>query len=317
MCCILALVAVVPAFAQDETFGLSEADFALFTEANAASAEFDTLSYDFELNVTATGMGADDVNIALTGSGVLGEQDGAPLFSLDVSGDIGSGSDTMTVDFEARMVDNMIYFNLGDGSGWQGGELSALMNSMGSMFGGMVPGMPMDPSQMTDPDAMTDAMGEMMAMPGMMEAMMAMSTLDAGEYVNITRTDGDGSATFTVDINVADLLTSEEMGAVFGAVMAGQMGGSSAEMDEAQMAQMGAMMGMMFSDLTVNFAQTVNTSTNLVERAEFNLDFPVPAMMSNGADANLNLMFAVDLSGYNEPISVEAPAEFTDLGAAA
>ncbi|MDZ4764853.1 MAG: hypothetical protein SGI73_09900 [Chloroflexota bacterium] len=309
LCSIIALFAfVVPAsMAQDQTFGLSDSDFALFTDANATSSAFDTLSYSFTLDLTASGLAESDVNVTLIGSGVLGEQDGDTLFSLDVSGDIGDGTQTMTVDFEARIVDGMIYVNLGDDSGWQGGSLEEIVGQVGSMMGGMTG---IDPSTMLEGDS--SAMTDMMAQPGVMEAVMGISAMDPADFIAISSANADGLTQFTIDLNIADLLSAPEMGAILGMAMAGQTGDDSATMSDAQMQQMGAMMGMLFSDLVLKFDQYVNSSS-LVERSVMTLDFPVPAMLTGGTEANLNMVFDIGLSNYNEPITVEAPAEFAPM----
>jgi hypothetical protein len=307
--CIALLALIVPAgLAQDETFGLSDADYALFSEANNASASFDTLSYDFTLDMTVAGMGPSDLTIALIGSGVLGEQDGDMLFSLDVSGDIGDGANTQTVDFEVRLVGGMIYVNLGDGNGWSGGTVEEILGQVGGMAG-------VDPSALLSGDA--SVMGDMMAMPGMMDSMSGLSNLNAADYIGISRADADGLAEFTIAINIADLLTAPELAPLLGGAIAGQMGADASTMTEADMQQMSMMMGMLFSDLSLTYAQSINTSTSLVERGVLTLDFPLSAMLTGGAEGNINLVLDINLSGYNAPIAVEAPAEFTPMNAAA
>src|SRR5690606_14024173 len=119
---LMMLVAVPFASAQDETFGLSAEDFALFTSQDFMS--FDSLSFDFSLNFAASGMPDDNATVSLTGSGLFGQDDaGMPAGSFNVSGAANASGDETPVDLQLVIVDGFIYFNMGDGSGWLGQPL--------------------------------------------------------------------------------------------------------------------------------------------------------------------------------------------------
>jgi uncharacterized protein YfiM (DUF2279 family) len=308
---VLALGAVFApaALAQEETFGLTAEDFELFNQVNTDSAAFDTITYTFDFLLTISGMDSGgDLVIDVNGGGQIGTVDGAPLFSMLVEGALTGGGENIPADMEVRMVGDMLYLRLGEE--WQGGPASELFNAMGGLTGGMLP---VDPSALAeDPSA---AMGDMMAVPGMMEAMMAFSSLDFAQYIDISRSDVNGNPHFTINIGIADLLASPEMGSALGAVAGGAMGGG-AEMSEEQTQQMGMMMAMLFADLTLTYEQFVGSS-KLIERGLLTLNFPLSAMLTGGAEGNINMVLDVGLSGVNQPISVEAPASFQpfDMGA--
>lgn len=293
------LAALVPAgMAQDSTFGLSGEDFALWSDANAQSGASDNLAYSFslDLNVDAD---PDSIAVSMTGSGVI-SQDG--LFSLNVAGDIPAGQDgaLQPFTFELRVVDNMLYVNLGDG--WQGGTVDEVMSGVGQMAGSMTG---VDLESLAEGD-----MSDMMAMPGMMEGLSALSELDINDYITIDRLDNaDGQAHFSTEILLADLLSSDALSGLLGAAVAGQMGGSSTEMTDQQIQQMGAMVGMMFADLSLTFDQYISTETNLVERGVLTFDLPLPGMMTGGTNVNINLVFDIGLE-YPESVEVTAPESF-------
>ncbi|MBK8024629.1 MAG: hypothetical protein IPK19_25185 [Chloroflexi bacterium] len=58
-----------------------------------------------------------DITVNLVGSRPSKRQS---AFEPRRAGDINSGGQAMPVDFEARLVGDMVYFNLGDGNGWMG-----------------------------------------------------------------------------------------------------------------------------------------------------------------------------------------------------
>jgi len=77
-------------------------------------------------------------------------------------------------------------------------------------------------------------------------------------------------------------------------------------MTDAQMQQMQAMIGGMFSTATVTLDQYVDTASKTVQRTVLAIGLPLDAMVGPGAAVNVN--FDVNLSKYNEAVSVEAPA---------
>lgn len=295
----LILVAVPGAFAQEPTFGLSDADYELFTTANAASAAFDDVALDFTLSLTAAGLTDEDVTANLTGSASIAM---SGLLNLTVSGEVNDGTTTTPVNLELRAVDNMLYINTGDGSGWQGGPLDQIASSFTSGFAeGMGGALPVDPEALASGD-LSDVMGN----EQMMTAMSALSAIDPESFIAITRSDADGLAQYNIALSITDLMQDPAVSSLLG----GTMGGGQ-EMTAEQQQQMGMMMSMMFSNAVLSLDQYVDQSSNMVERAV--LTFSLPLDMLVGPGAAIDLSFDIDITGYNQGVSVEAPAEFTEL----
>lgn len=308
---VLALgAALVPAALAQETFGLSDDDFALWTAANENSAAFDTISYAYTTDMTIAGLDpSGDFVMTVAGAGQIGTVDGVPLFSMTAVGTLGLGEDSQPFDMEVRMVGDMIFTTFNDENGWMGGSISEIFGQLGAFTGGALP---IDPEALASGDL--SGMEDMAAMPGMMEAMMGLSSLDPAEFIAISRPENmDGQAHFVIDIGVGELLTSDAFAPLL-AMGAGQaLGTGTGEMTEEEMEGMAMMVGMLFTDLELTYEQFISTETTLVQRGVLTLDFPLPSMITGGAEATINLVLGVDLSGYNEPISVEAPAEFSPM----
>lgn len=306
---LTATVAVVPGvFAQEDTFGLSEADYAIFSEANANSAAADAFSYQFTTTVEVSS-GGDGGTIDVSGSGSAG----ADGFSLDVSGTIEDGSSSQDAALDVRVVEDSLYLRLGgEDQVWFGGtadEITGLITNFSStLMGGMGSQMPqMDATQIAGGD-----MSGLMAQPGVAEAMTALNDLDISEFVSIERASDDGDvAAFTTTVDVAGLFASPELSQVFGAAMMSQMGGSTsgAEMSDEQLAQMGQMVGSMFSGAEITLDQYINTEEAIVERAVLTIDFPLSGISGSGSDT-LNIVFDISLRDFGVEVPVEAPEDF-------
>lgn len=307
---LLVGIAIVPAALAQDTLGLSDADFAYWTESIAQSASFETISYDYNFRLDVAGVDpSGNITIWVAGGGQIGEMDGVPMFSMTAVGELIGGGETLPVDMEVRFVGDSIYLNLGDGSGWIGGPAEELLSGFGDMLGGALP---FDPEALAEGDM--SGMEDMMAMPGMMDAMMALSSLQASDFVAVSREmDMGGQAHFVINFLIADLLTSDAFAPLLAMGMGQAMGAETSGMTQQEMQQMSMMVGMLFSDLTLTYEQFISTSTNLVERGVLSLNFPLPAMLTGSADASIVLEMSVDLSGYNAPISVEAPADFQSM----
>ncbi len=296
---LLALVlAVVPAaLAQDETFGLSQADYDLWTSANAATAGVDTLSFDFTAAFAANGLTDTDVSAKLQGTGMLDTNSDNPQFQLDVTGTVGDTNQMSDVTFGLRVVDGYLYVN--DGSGWQGRTLESAMGTVSSMLGtGMeASGANIDPSQIESGD-----LSGLAGMSGVSDAMSALGDLQPSDFISLVRSDMGNDAVFTLNFDLGKLLASPSVAPMLGSAM----GGTSGDMTPEQAQQMGAMMAGMFSTSTISFAEYVDGST--VNRAMFDVNIPLDMM---GAGAGMSVNFDLSLSGVNEPVSVEAPADAT------
>jgi len=309
---VLALIAaIVPAtFAQDTSLGLSEGDAALLEAATANSGQFSQLSFALTGDLNVAGIpDSEDISVSFSGAGAVNDS----AFQLTISGQATMEGQDSPFDVELRVIDDMFYVNLGAAMGdmWLGGNVEELM-SMASAMGGSE--LPFDPSTLQDPDAMENAMGEMMNMPGMMEAMMALSTLDPADFVTQTRTDADGLASFTTTVSFGDLMATEEMQQVITSVVqaAAEQGNSDMEgFDPAML----PMIASLLSDSSVSVTQAVDPATELVEAVglDFNMNLD-PAMIGESGDAIvIGLGIDVDISGYGEPVAIVAPETYQDI----
>jgi hypothetical protein len=306
LCTLVALfLLVVPTIFAQETFGLSDGDFALFTTANATSAAAESLAYDFTASFSLAGVG-EDVSVNLTGNGVIGGTDDAPVFELVVTGEVVADGETTPADLQVRLIGDTIYFNLG-GTGWQGGLVEDMMSQFTSGFAsGLGGALPVDPDALASGD-----LSGLAGMEGMSEAMAALASMDPSEFVAISNLGDDGGLThFQVNFAVADFLASPAMSSMMAMSMMGSSGmPAGVEMPAEQMEQMGAMMAMMFSGATITFDQWIDSATSLVNRAVLDINFPIPdlAGTGTGAGGSILLNFDISLSGFGDPVTVEAP----------
>jgi len=302
----LLLLIVPAAFAQD--FGLSDADSDLLAAANENSAAASSFAYDFVATLSIIGLDTQPITANLSGSGVIVSDMSGDLFSLQVLGQLGSGGQTIPVNFEARLINDMLYLNLGDGSGWMGGPLDELLSDdmFGELTGGMGTDLPVDPGALASGD-----LSDLMMMPGLTEAITGLSTLEPERYISLNRlaTEG-GVAQFRLTLDLAGLLSSPEIGSLLGMAMMGDAG--SMGMSQAEMAQMGQMIGMMFAGSMISLDQYVDVERELVNRTVLAVTLPLEGLLG-APGAGIDLTFDINLSGYGQSFKVEAPASFTPL----
>lgn len=268
------LLIAVPAFAQDELtqYGLSDADAELFTSANENSVVFDTLTYEFTLEVTADGEQAANLN----GSGVIGADDG--IFSMDVSGDLTLGGDSTDAALEVRVVEGTGYFSLGD-MGWYevtAEDLESIL-AMAGQAGGTGGMLPFDPSAL--------GQGDLGGMSG--DSMEAMGDMDPTDFVSITREDNmDGMAHFVIALDLEAIAENEAFMDAFTEQMEAQNQAMDAE--DIQAALAGGVL---------TFEQFIDTETEQVATSVLALEVD-----------NLDFTFTIDFV-YDEPVEVEAPED--------
>jgi len=304
---VLMLLAIIaPTFAQEETFGLSSEDYALFTAANGQSMVFSSIGFDFVFDVNVAGVPGSEVVIKLNGTGAVDTSAGSAQFTITGNANMGDGDTPVNV--EIRIVEDNIYMNLGDGNGWVGMPLEEAMNSFTSGMDGMLPVNPADLASgdmSSNPEAM-QAMGGIMA---------AFSSLNAADYVAISRgadesVMGMNAAHFTVSLDIPKFFSSEAFTQLMTASSAIAGEEATGGMD---MAQMAPMIGMMFQDTALTFDQYVGTDDNMTHRGVLNFALNInPAMMGGSADSdpiNIGLLLDVNNIAYNQPVSVEVPAD--------
>ena len=118
-------------------------------------------------------------------------------------------------------------------------------------------------------------------------------------------------ALFALSVDLGKLLSSPALAPMLAGAMGG---GSSSDMTDAQMQQMGAMLGGMFSTATINVNQYVDTSSSMLNRLALDVSIPLD-VVSPGALVSVN--FDLSLSDMNQPVSVEAPADAVMMDATA
>ena len=187
---LMAVVALAAVFAlafgvaaQEGTFGLSEEDFAAWTQANGMSTmSAGNLGYDFTTTALINADG-DTINMDLTGSGFI-TADG---FTMNVTGNLTDGVEDIPAQLDVIVAGDVVYFNVG--MGWIEGTEEALESTADA---GIVPGVSSD--LLDDP---TSALP-----PEFMDAAMGLAAVDFTQYVNIARA-GDA---YTVSLLLEQLL---------------------------------------------------------------------------------------------------------------
>lgn len=289
---LLALIVIaLPVAAQDQTLGLGEDDFAFWTNAIAESAAFDTLTYNYSLSIVVAGIDTSDIDVSVSGGGVIGTQGETPLFSNTAVGTISAGGDTLPVDFEVRFIGDMVFVNL-DGTQWMGGRAEDVLGGALEAFGDGA-GLPVD-------DLLSGDIGGLFGGADA-SALDDAGDIDPSQFINVTRM----GSVFTTTIDIAALLRDPQLAPIFGGAL-----GGGAEMTPQETQQMSMMLGMLFGDAVVQYVQTLN-SDDLVQTGELTINFPLDAIVAPGAGISLTLM--VELSGYNAPISIDEPASFEPL----
>jgi hypothetical protein len=126
-------------------------------------------------------------------------------------------------------------------------------------------------------------------MEGMGEMMGALATLNPNDLLSLERGDDeDGLAHFTATLDIAPLLENE----AFMEMIAEQSGGemSASDLEAAQA---------MFANAVLTFEQYIDEATQMVTRAVLTIDL----------QGMFTLVFDIELSGFNEPVTVEAPED--------
>ncbi len=308
---LAALLAFAPGvLAQEDTFGLSGDDYALFTAANEASslAAADSLGFNFTVEFTSA-----DGSANLSGTGVTGmDANGAPLALITINGSGTSEGEETPVNIEARIVGDMIYVNdLTGTNGWEGAQLEDLLTGVAGASG-----VPLDPADLMsgDPGAVAGGadMGQMMeAMDGLMTSGFITMSRAGNENVN-----GVDTARFTTSIDLTKLVESEAFGAIF--MMAAGMGAAEgAEVDSAEMMQqiqmMQPMLVSMVQGINITFDQYISTADNLIQRGALNLDVSIPSLTGEGEPMTLGLAVTIDITDYDPVVDVTAPESFTEV----
>ena len=309
--CMLLVVLLVaaPLTLAQESFGLSEDDFTLFSSQNF---DADAVSFDYTLNFSVAGTPDGDVAADLSGAGAFGvDAAGQPVGSFSISGAVTDAGTSENLDFQFLLVDNVLYMNMGDGSGWIGQPADEMLSGLSSMSP-----VPVDPSDLMSGG---DDAGAASAMGGAVEAL---TDPEVAEYITITRLDdSNGLAHFQVAVDLSGFVSSEEFNEMMTA--AGEMSG-----DES-MAGMGMMLAMLFQNMSLTLDEFIDASSGRVGQAVVNFSMTMdPTMMAamGGAESAaevqatpINIALSLDISNlqYDQPVEVTAPADAMMIPSAA
>jgi hypothetical protein len=293
------ILAIVPVVSAQDTLGASQEDYDLWTTANANTAEVETLTYGFTATVTATGMGNSNVDANISGSGVLDTNADAPQFQLDVTGTVVQGEETTPVNASIRLVDDTIYANQND-EGWKGQPAEDFLGQLSGF------GLPVDPSSLGSGDV-----SELSQNPMLGDIMSGLGDVQPSEFLTLTSADQNGLKELTLTVDVAKLVASPAVAPLFGAMMGGMGGGQ--EMTAAQLQQMQGMMAGMLGTAEISLSEVIDPATQLVQQVTFNCNIPLDAIIGPGAAVAIN--FQLNLSNFDQPVTVEAPADAVMEGA--
>jgi hypothetical protein len=301
---VLALiVALVPAAAaQDQTFGLSADDYALLTAANNNSSTASSYDYAFSLMADLSTSG-EAINIALDGTGTSSEG-----FSMNVTGSIKASGDTTPAQLSLLVVGDSLYISTDNGETWYGSTMQDLTTMGTSMLGDL----PIDPAALAGGD-----ISGLESQAGLGDVMSGLENLDPATFINMSSAPADGGMTaFTINLDLATLLTSPEMSQLLGTALSssGAMGGGSttaATPSPEELQMMGSMIGGMFSTATATLTQVVDPASQHVMQTTITFALPLDAMGSAGD--GVNVTFDITLSNYDAAAAVQAPASFEPI----
>jgi hypothetical protein len=308
---VLTLLVPATALAQEQCFGLSEADCALFYSAGSDDFTSFAFSYDFEMTIPET------MSVTSTGEGTFTAlpevADPLKAFSLAVALE-GSSTDEMgeteSGTAEVRIIDGVLYVS--DGTVWKYAGVEGLLSQLEELGIG---------SDMMMP-------GEMGAMEGMMGDMDA----TVANHVTMTRgedstVDGETAASFTVALDLSGLLADPGLAEMFAnlppEMLAGALGGG-AEMTEEELQQMTAMMpmlvgmlGMMFQNTEAYLNVDVGVDSGKVYGFElhFATDLDASALGGGTGGEAISILFhiGVDINNYDGSFEYVVPEGATEM----
>lgn len=292
---LLAVFAVAGGvFAQDDMGGLSDEDMALWASANATSTAFTSLAYTFTLDMNLDAGDGAPIAANLTGTGVIGDQGGVPVFTMDITGNI---QDLGDVALNVIFVNDTAYVQGIDPSGGWLSISEADLDTAGAML-------PIDPNALAQGDTSSLGLDE----TAQAEVFGDLASFDPTQYIMLSRGDDvDGAAAFIVEVLLEELAASELVtSAVAAGITTDNPELSFAEAEE-QAAGTLAMAGMFLAGSEVSFTQFVDLETNTVEEAALVI------LTGEAAPLLVDFAFNVMIDEYNPAVSLEAPAESTPL----
>ncbi len=344
----IALLVIAPAMmttrAQGELClpGLQPADCELMTAAGKGSITSFVMDYALKVNVSGIeGLksGAEtlhDIALNVAGNGPFG-LDTAKLPTDAKPGDLASllksipaitlgnaikidlknGDQPQSFSLEFRILDSKLYFKSDNPDFYKNNQ-----NLLGKWIVA-----PLDSKALGQAAGSSGLSGAMMggAMTGgsnaaQMQAMARQFAAVPG-FINATRADANDEATFTINIDVAALLKSQEFKPMLRAMLASRRGGG--KMDDKQLDAMIAMAIPYFENLKVTVTSVVGTKDQLTHGFGLHIALKLTAEQmrslaalgggsnlpefKNPLDADIN--FSIKLSNLNQPVKLDAPAD--------
>lgn len=293
------LLALVPgAGAQGQTFGLSPEDAAALSSAAAATAAATSAQFNFVVNLTYAA-GGDSTAANITGFGAYDRSNpDSPVFSLTVNGTADANGEQTPINAEVRMVNGSLFVNspmMGLPT-WL--ELSA---SDVSSFSQMLP---VDPTALEGNLPATGGNDMGLGAIGSM-----LSSIRAEDYVRMTR-NGDQ---FTTSVDVNGLLSSPDVQDAIVQFMEANQSDSSTGTSPEELRQLLAQLPQAMQGTVLTLDQYV--TNGMITRATFTLSLTVdPSLIGEqGEPGSLALTFDLSFSGFNQPVTVEVPADAMTL----
>lgn len=279
------LLLIAPATLAQETFGLSEADFALLTNANANVALVEGANVNFDISFDA-GMLSETGPMNFSGNALIGK-DAADEVLAHVH--ITAYAEGESFDLELRIVDGMVYAN--DGSGWETTTLEEFSEEMG--LGDTLPALGAgDDVEEADAGGLFD-----------MSAFDGLDGFDPTTLITMTRVaDAGNIAHFNINVDLQSLITSD---AFLNTMLSG-----GEMMGDDSMAQMIPMLLMLFQDLHLSVDEYVDVDAELVTRfvLNFGMAMDTAAFGDTGAEPMVISFTAdVEVVEFNPVFTVEAP----------
>jgi hypothetical protein len=202
------LVPMASVSAQGEAFGLSQTDFLLLTTANTLTRFAASYAYEFELDVTVSGITDVNGTVDISGNGeiVFGA---SPTLRLDVQGDVAlEGDENIPLAVQTLIVDGVVYINM-DNAGWGGVTLEEAATAFveGMVEGGTMPvGSPTDMASLMQ-------MGELF---GLGQAGQLLAAVPPEDYLTITRSadqtvEDQTVAVFVIDVDLPQMLSNDSL----------------------------------------------------------------------------------------------------------
>lgn len=288
---LVVLVAAVPALAQD-TFGLGEEDFALWTAANANSAMMtDALGYDFTFAFVGSDGMTEPVAVDVYGDGVIGADGVVMNMEANLMGDIFPLTIVAMGDF--------VYVDLtAAGMGWVSVGPDDL-TTLGEMGG---EALPIDPQALlADPTAALPEEASNDLFAGLM-------TFDPSTFISIERSDYEGLAMFTVNFDLVALAESDVFKSAFASALVSSDPTLTYEDAKTQAEGMMLMAAPVFDNSVLTYSQYIDEASQQVMRGELVFDV-------NAADMGLVLAteLEVDLTYSADTSVIVAPEGATSL----